>query len=48
MLALNSNFTLENMNIKKIKALHYCLKNSKLSKISRATCKFNYNQIANF
>jgi hypothetical protein len=34
MLALNSNFTLKNMHIKKIKALHYCLKNDKSSKIS--------------
>ncbi len=34
MLALNSNFTLGNINIRKIKALHYCLKNDKSSKIS--------------
>ena len=32
MSALNSNFTLEKTNIKKIKALHYCLKNGKISK----------------
>jgi hypothetical protein len=34
MSALNNNFILENINIKKIKALHYCQKNGKISKIT--------------
>jgi hypothetical protein len=34
MLALNSNITLENINIKKIKALHYCQKIDKISKFA--------------
>jgi hypothetical protein len=34
MSAPNSNFTLEKTNIKKIKALHYCPKNGKISKFT--------------